>query len=570
MKVPFPAANNHNTSKPAPSNSTTTNAAAAPPPSAAATAHSSSSSSSPNYEPKSVLELRGSPSPVSGKPSSDFLSGGGGGGGGDRLIELEDHVLNNIEHPQLEDWDSLMRDLGLHDDFNPVSKPFSSSSQSELTHQITHNNNNNIQYSDLAEFPPVTSFESTQFAAADFGLLPDIPIYSAAPPTSFEGLSGDANNNWNVGFDYVDELIRLAECFETNSLQLGQVILARLNQRLRSPAGKPIQRAAFYFKEALQSLLTGSTRPSNHAASSSEIIQTIKAQKTFSSVSPVPMFAGFTANQAVLEAMDGSMSVHVIDFDIGIGGHWASFMKELADKAAESRRAAPPALRISALVPEEYAAESRLIRENLTAFARDLNIRFEVEFVPVRTFQYLSFKAVKFADGEKVAVLLSPAIFRHVGTEFLNDLRRISPHVVVHVDVGGQMGFGTAPSYRQAVIDGLEFYSTLLESLEAANFNNGGGGGGGGGEWMRRIETFVLYPKIVEGVEAAGRRGTPWREALVAAGLRQVALSQFTEFQAECLLRRVQVRGFHVYKRQAEMLLCWHERPLVATSAWRY
>ncbi|KAL8034525.1 hypothetical protein ABFX02_12G034300 [Erythranthe guttata] len=467
-----------------------------------------------------------------------------------------------------------MRDLGLHDDFNPVSKPFSSSSQShDLTHHITHNNNNNnnIHYSELAEFPPVTSFESTQFAAADFGLLPDIPIYSAAPPTSFEGLSGDANNNnWNVGFDYVDELIRLAECFETNSLQLGQVILARLNQRLRSPAGKPIQRAAFYFKEALQSLLTGSTRPSHHAASSSEIIQTIKAQKTFSSVSPVPMFAGFTANQAVLEAMDGSMSVHVIDFDIGIGGHWASFMKELADKAAESRRAAPPALRISALVPEEYAAESRLIRENLTAFARDLNIRFEVEFVPVRTFQYLSFKAVKFADGEKVAVLLSPAIFRHVGTEFLNDLRRISPHVVVHVDVEGQMGFGTAPSYRQAVIDGLEFYSTLLESLEAANFNNGGGGGGAGGEWMRRIETFVLYPKIVEGVEAAGRRGTPWREALVAAGLRQVALSQFTEFQAECLLRRVQVRGFHVYKRQAEMLLCWHERPLVATSAWRY
>ncbi|KAG8362661.1 hypothetical protein BUALT_BualtUnG0053300 [Buddleja alternifolia] len=41
-----------------------------------------------------------------------------------------------------------------------------------------------------------------------------------------------------------------------------------------------------------------------------------------------------------------------------------------------------------------------------------------------------------------------------------------------------------------------------------------------------------------------------------------------SEFQAECVLRRVQVRGFHVVKRQAEMLLCWHDRPLVATSAW--
>ncbi|KAI3462509.1 hypothetical protein Pfo_019172 [Paulownia fortunei] len=551
MKVPFPA-NNQNSSKPAPNCTINTT-----PPNTAlpATPHPSSSP----YEPKSVLELRGSPSPVAEKPTSnntttaDIL--------GDPL-QLEDHVLIN---PQLEDWDSLMRDWGLNDDSTPVSKPFPQlNSQSEI--QIAQD-----QYSNLAEFTPVSSFDSSQFVAADFGLLSDISIYTTAPLShnsntinSFEGLSGDLNcGNWNVGFDYVDELIRLAECFETNSLQHGHVILARLNQRLRSPTGKPLQRAAFYFKEALQSLLTGSTRPTHHPANSFEIIQTIKAQKTFSSISPIPMFSSFTANQAVLEALDGSMHVHVIDFDIGLGGHWASFMKELADKA-DSCKAAPPVLRISALVPEEYATECKLIRENLTQFARELNIRFDIDFVLLRTFEYLSFKAIKFRDGEKVAVLLSPAIFRHVGTGFVNDLRRVSPHVVVHVDIEGQMGFGTS-SYRQAVIDGLEFYSTLLESLEAANFN-----GAGGGDWMKRIETFVLYPKVVEGVEAAGRRVTAWREALVAAGLRQVGLSQFAEFQAECLLRRMQVRGFHVVKRQAEMLLCWHDRPLVATSAWRY
>ncbi|KAL0395988.1 UNVERIFIED_CONTAM: Scarecrow-like protein 15 [Sesamum calycinum] len=409
-----------------------------------------------------------------------------------------------------QEWDSWMRELGLHDDSTtPVSKQLTS--HSDQSHQNHYSN-------DLLEFPPViSSLDSNhdQFVPVDFGLLPDIPInHNSNSLNSFDALSVDLNSsNWNVvGFDYVDELIRLAECFETNSLQLGQVILARLNQRLRSPIGKPLQRAAFYFKEALQSLLTGS----------------------------------------------------IIDFDIGFGGHWASFMKELADKA-DSRKAAPPVIRISALVPEEYAAESRLIRENLSQFARELNIRFEIDFILIRTFEYLSFKAIKFMDGERVAVLLTPAIFRHVGTGFLNDLRRASPHVVVHVDVEGQMGYG-APSYRQAVIDGLEFYSTLLESMEAANFNVAGGGG----DWMRRIETFVLYPKIVEGIQAASRRGTAWREALVAAGLRQVGLSQFADFQAECLLRRVQVRGFHVVKRQAEMLLCWHDRPLVATSAWRF
>lgn len=523
MKLPFPANNNQSqTPKPASNCAAVTAARTSP------------------YEPKSVLELRGSPSPVADqKPAL--------------VDQLEDHVVIN---PQLEEWDSLMRELGLHDDPKPFPQ-LTNSSQSDS--QLAHSH-----YANLPDFPPVNSFDSAQFVASDFGLLSDIPPYSAPASSVNNSSCFDGELNWNVGsFDFVDELIRLAECLETNSLQLGQLILARLNQRLRSASGKPLQRAAFYFKEALHSLLTGSARPVHHAANSSDIIQTIKAHKTFSSISPIPMFSSFTANQAVLEALDASMHLHVIDFDIGLGGHWASFMKELSDKA-EARKAAPPVLRISALVPEEYAAESRLIRENLTQFARDLNIRFDIDFILIRTFEYLSFKSIKFMDGEKVAVLLSPAIFRHVGTGFLNDLRRVSPHVVVHVDIDGQMGFGTT-SYRQAVIDGLEFYSTLLESLEAANFN-----GAGGGDWMRKIEMFVLYPKIVEGVEGAGRRGTAWREALVAAGLRQVGLSQFAEFQAECLLRRVQVRGFHVVKRQAEMMLCWHDRPLVATSAWRY
>ncbi|KAH6807913.1 hypothetical protein C2S51_029021 [Perilla frutescens var. frutescens] len=518
MKVPFPAANNQ---------SPKTITVSRP------------------YEPKSVLELRGSPSPAADQifnnNNIDPLQ-----------LEVEDHHHHHHHHqhhhhhvqPQVDDWDSLMRELGLHDDPNP-------------------------------EFNSFDSTQPSSFVATDFGLLSDINIpiqpYTTITTSTPASLTlthnpntidiSDADhlntNTTAVGFDFVDELIRLAECFETHSLQLGHVIVARLNQRLRSPTGKPLQRAAFYFKEALHSLLTGST---HLPANSSEIIHTIKAHKTFSSISPIPMFSTFTANQAVLEALDGSTHLHLIDFDISLGGHWASFMKELSD----SRNLAPPALRVSAIIPEDYTAESRLIRENLTHFARDLNISFDIEFIHIRTFEYLSFKSIKFVDGEKVAVLLSPAIFRHVGTGFLNDLRRVSPNVVVHVDIEGQMGLGTT-SYRQAVIDGLEFYSTLLESLEAANFN-----GAGGGDWMRKIETFVLYPKIVEGVEGAGRRGTAWREALVAAGLRQVGLSQFAEFQAECLLRRVQVRGFHVVKRQAEMMLCWHDRPLVATSAWRF
>ncbi|EPS63021.1 hypothetical protein M569_11763 [Genlisea aurea] len=527
MKVPFitTGGGGHIASK-------TTISSAVPPP--------------PAYEPKSVLEIRGSPSPVTEKPSSAAA--------GDSSVRPEGTESNHaLMNPQVEDWD-WMTELGLNDDdddgsSSPVSR------REELPA---------VQYQNLIDFP-AGSFDSGQFPEMEFGLLPDFP---PAYGDSVEGLSGElATGNWNAGFDFVDELIRLAECFETNSAQLAHMILARLNERLRSPAGKPLQRIAFYFKEALQSLLTAAPHAS---AGSSKIIQTIKAQKIFAAISPIPTFSSFTAGQALLEAIDGGapVNVHVVDFDIGFGGHWAPFMKEVAENAQLHHKTAPlPALRISAVVADGYETETNLIRENLTEFARELNIRFDIEFIPVRNFEHQSFKAVRSIDGEKTVVLLSPSIFRHIGAGFMNDLRRRSPQLVVLVDNEVQAGYGTS-SYRQTLINGLEFYSNLLESIEASNFT--AAAGSGGWDWIRKIETFVLYPKILEIMQSIGRRGTTVRDALAASGLRPVILSQFADVQADCLLRRVQVRGFHVVKPHAEMLLCWHDRPVAATSAWRY
>ncbi|KAK1433268.1 hypothetical protein QVD17_10177 [Tagetes erecta] len=476
------------------------------------------------YEPKSVLDIRRSPpSPVTGN-SSEFnyhhdnntllLSSSS-------VQNFEDEMINQFEG-SLDDSDSLMRELGLYDDHNKSA----------------------------SYYPPPPSLH-----------LPDLPPFFHS---DFETLDPYLNQNLfdlmsrndddEDDFNHVmNELILLAECVETQSFQLAQVILARLNQRLHSPNGKPLQRAAFYFKEAIQSLLTGSTR-SLQTCTSYEIVQVIKAHKAFSTVSPIPMFSSFTANQTILDAVDGAMNIHVIDFDIGFGGQWASFLKAVAEKA-ERRKVNSPAVRITAVVPEQYEPESRLIRDNLHQFSNDLKLRFEIDFVSIRAFEIVSFKAIKFMNGEKTAVVLSPNVFRRIGSGFVNDLRRVSPNVVVYVD--GELN-GTT------LIDGVRLYTTIMESLEAANVV----GGIGVGEWIRSIEMFVLLPRIMAMVEYSGCRVTPWREFFGRAGMKPVRMSQFAEFQAECLVRRVQVRGFHVAKQESEMVLCWHDRPLVATSAW--
>ncbi|XP_028781899.1 scarecrow-like protein 15 [Neltuma alba] len=497
------------------------------------------------YEPTSVLDLCRSPSPPRdhsaviesvSKPPEDSA-------------EVDEHAFHSL------DWDSIMKDLDLHDtSLKSIPQPNPCEPQVPI----------------LPEFPPSHDPALFDHASADFNLS---DIYSNQNlGYSVNGLDHlvyefNPNSNWSSnGFDLIDLLIRAADCFDSNQLHLAQAILDRLNQRLRSPVGKPLQRAAFYFKEALQSLLSGSNH-TPRVSSLLEIVQSIKTFKAFSGISPIPMFSIFTTNQALLEALHGSSFVHVIDFDIGLGIQYASLMKEIAEKA-ESCKINLPLLRITALVPEEYAAECKLIRENLNQFALELRIRVQVEFVPLRTFETMSFKAVKFMDGEKSAVLLSPSIFRRLGSTnnmaaFLSDVRRISPSVVVFVDGEGWTEASATTSFRRGVVNSLEFYSMMLESLDASTAV------GGGGDWVKRIELLLLRPQIMAAVEGAGRMVSPWREVFYGAGMRPVQLSQFADFQAECLLAKVQIRGFQVAKRHAELVLCWHERAMVATSAWR-
>ncbi|KAM5576227.1 scarecrow-like protein 15 [Rosa sericea] len=516
------------------------------------------------YEPTSVLDLRHSPSPVAAdKPS--------------KVSAISDVLTHPNHHEPLEwvdeqdlhnlDWDSLMRDLGLHDDSVLNLRPTTNT-------QLNPHPNSDPQIPHLPEYPHPQPFDPTQLVHSDFNLS---GVYSSQNFShhnlpSYDQTDIHSSVNSNVGFDFIEELIRAADCFDSDELNLAQVILDRLNQRQRlsspnpKPLGKPLQRAAVYFKDALQSLLNNSTgsSPVRNLSSWSEIVQTIRAYKGFSGISPIPMFSHFTTNQALLEALNASSFIHVIDFDIGLGGQYASLMKELAEKADVSRSNNPPVMRITAVVPEEYAVESRLVRENLSQFAQELKIRFQIEFLLVRTFEILSFKAIKFMDGEKTAILLSPYIMRRLSSAenvraFLGDIRRVSPSVVVFVDGEGLAESG-ATSFRRNFVSGLEFFSIVLESLDAAV---------PGGEMVRKIETFLLRPKIEAAVEAAGRRVPPWREVFHGAGMRAVELSQFADFQAQCLLGKVQVRGFHVAKRQAELVLCWHDRALVATSAWR-
>lgn len=367
----------------------------------------------------------------------------------------------------------------------------------------------------------------------------------------------------------VEQLLKAAEAVELGNLDHAQAILARLNQHL-SPLGKPLHRAAFYFKEALASRILNATASTtgghNRNATGSgtgtsnisplDMVHKISAYKSFSEASPLVQFAHFTANQALLEALDGAEAIHIIDFEIGLGGQWASFLQELAVKLG----GAPP-VRLTALGSSASSSlELHLTRDNLCNFAKQLNVPFEFELLHLDRIESLTLR-----EREAVAVNLSllPSTFTSLDSisRLLNLIKNLSPRAVVAVDAettAGAAATSSAASFVHHFLEALQFYSFMFDSLDAVNINM---------DAVHKIEKFLLAPKIDATISSAAK--PPWKTLFASAGFSPVAFSNFTETQAEYLIQRLHGRGFEVLKAHTALLLGWQGRPLVSATAWR-
>ncbi|XP_060972226.1 scarecrow-like protein 22 [Cannabis sativa] len=362
----------------------------------------------------------------------------------------------------------------------------------------------------------------------------------------------------------LDQLYKAAELIGTGNFTHAQGILARLNHQL-SPVGKPLHRAAFYFKEALNLLILNNNNNNNtippKCPSPFDVIFKMGAYKVFSEISPLIQFVNFTSNQALLEALDSADRIHIVDFDIGFGAQWASFMQELP-----VRNRGPPSLKITAFASPSthHPVELALMRDNLAQFANEIGVAFELEVVNFDSLEQTSYSMPFFRDqGEVVAVnfpIWSASNQPAALPNLLRFVKQLSPKIVVSLDRGCDRSDLPFP---QHILQALHSYINLLESLDAVNVAS---------DAVNKIEKFLLQPKIESSV--LGRLRAPdkmplWKTLFASAGYTPVTFSNFTETQAECVVKRTPVRGFHVDKRQASLSLYWQRRELISVSAWR-
>ncbi|EXC28296.1 hypothetical protein L484_011800 [Morus notabilis] len=376
----------------------------------------------------------------------------------------------------------------------------------------------------------------------------------------------------------LDQVYKAAELIGTGNFSHAQGILARLNHHLSSPFGKPLHRAAFYFKEALQLLFNNNNINNNsnntifppppRCPTPFDVIFKMGAYKLFSEISPLIQFLNFTSNQALLEALSDSATIHIVDFDIGFGAQWASFMQELNRGVGGGGGSATPSLKITAFASPSthHPVELALMRDNLAQFAAEIGVAFDLEVVNFDSLEQTSYSMPVFrAEGEVIAVNFpiwaasnQPAALPNL----LRFIKQLSPKIVVSLDRGCDRSDLPFP---QHILQALHSYINLLESLDAAvNVTS---------DAVNKIEKFLLQPKIESTVLGRLRGPVPdkmplWKTLFASAGFAPVTFSNFAETQAECVVKRT-VRGFHVEKRQASLTLCWQRRELVSVSAWR-
>ncbi|KAJ6675559.1 hypothetical protein OIU85_011691 [Salix viminalis] len=356
----------------------------------------------------------------------------------------------------------------------------------------------------------------------------------------------------------INPICQAAELIETGNPVHAQGILARLNHQLSLPIGNPYQRTGFYFKDALQLLLHTSNSSIDNACN---LIFKIGAYKSFSEISPILQFANFTCNQVLLEVFEGFERIHIVDFDIGYGGQWASLMQELALRAGGA-----PSLKITAFASPSSLDELELgfTRENLRIFASEINMPFELEILNLESLGSGSWPMpLRMPEKEVTAVNLPIDSFSNDPSTLplaLRFVKHLSPNVVVSLDRGCDR---SDLPFAHHVNHAIQSYSTLLESLDAVNVNP---------DALQKIERFLVQPgieKIVLGRHRSPERTPPWRNLFLQSGFTPLTFSNFTESQAEYLVKRTPVRGFHVEKRQSSLVLCWQRKDLVAASAWR-
>ncbi|KAG4999741.1 hypothetical protein AAZX31_08G093400 [Glycine max] len=441
----------------------------------------------------------------------------------------------------------------------------------EISNDVVHYNPSDISNwleTMLSNFDPLPSEEPEKDSASsdyDLKAIPGKAIYGASDALpNPKRVKADESRRAVVVVDSQENGIRLvhslmacAEAVENNNLAVAEALVKQIGFLAVSQVGA-MRKVAIYFAEALARRIYR-VFPLQHSLSDS-------LQIHFYETCPYLKFAHFTANQVILEAFQGKNRVHVIDFGINQGMQWPALMQALA-----VRTGGPPVFRLTGIGPPAADNSDHLqeVGWKLAQLAEEINVQFEYRGFVANSLADLDASMLDLREGEAVAVnsvfefhklLARPGAVEKV----LSVVRQIRPEIVTVVE---QEANHNRLSFVDRFTESLHYYSTLFDSLEGSPVNPND-------KAMSEVYLGKQICNVVacEGMDRVERHETlnQWRNRFVSTGFSSVHLGSNAYKQASMLLALFAGGdGYRVEENNGCLMLGWHTRPLIATSAWQ-
>lgn len=363
------------------------------------------------------------------------------------------------------------------------------------------------------------------------------------------------------GIQLVHALMACAEAVQQNNLNIAEALVKRIGYLAVSQAGA-MRKVATFFAEALARRIYRlcPENPLDHSVSD-------RLQMHFYESCPYLKFAHFTANQAILEAFEGKKRVHVIDFSMNRGMQWPALIQALA-----LRPNGPPAFRLTGIGPpapdnSDYLQE---VGWKLAELAEAIHVDFEYRGFVANSLADLDASMLELRPSEVESVVVNSVFELHkllarpgALEKVLSVVKQMKPEIMTVVE---QEANHNGPVFVDRFTESLHYYSTLFDSLEGSPNNQD--------KIMSEMYLGKQICNVVacEGADRVERHETltQWQTRLSSAGFEPIHLGSNAFKQASMLLALFgSGEGYRVEENNGSLMLGWHTRPLIATSAWK-
>ncbi|KAL8531869.1 hypothetical protein ACS0TY_008464 [Phlomoides rotata] len=411
--------------------------------------------------------------------------------------------------------------------------------------------------------PQTKKLKPSPYPGNSIAALPIEPLL--ARPSESSALPVLLVDSQENGVRLVHTLMACAEAVQQENFKVAEALVKNIGFLAVSQPGA-MRKVATYFAEALARRIYR-LYPSNQQDSAF----TDLLQMHFYETCPYLKFAHFTANQAILEAFEGKNRVHVIDFSMKQGMQWPALLQALA-----LRPGGPPSFRLTGIGPPSHDETDHLqeVGWRLAQLAETINVEFEYRGFVANSLADLDASMFDIREGETVAVNsifeMHQLLARSGAVEkVLQVVRELKPEILTVVE---QEANHNGNVFLDRFTESLHYYSTLFDSLESCG-------------WVD--EAVSVQDKVMsevylgrqicnvvacEGVDRVERHETlaQWRTRFNASGFRAAHLGSNAYKQASMLLALFAGGdGYRVDENNGCLMLGWHTRPLIATSAWK-